>query len=788
MFNNYFKIAWRNLLKDRQFTLLNWIGLSTSLACALLIWLWVLDEIKVDKFHANDKRLYQVMANDRNSSGISTTATTNSLLARTLKVEMPEVEYAAGSLDLSWYGHITLSEKENNISAIGHFADQDFFNVFSYTLLHGNKDRVLADKHSIVLSESTALKLFHRTDNVIGKSVTWQHETTYLVSGIFADPPSYSTDRFDYVLPLDAFIDQNTYQKNWGQSSDPATYVVLKQGAKLDQFNKKIAGFMKTKYTQSTEILFGRPYSAGYLYGKYENGLQSGGRIEYVRLFSIIAIFILVIACINFMNLSTAKASKRMKEVGVRKVMGAGRGSLIAQYLGESMLLTLVSLITAIILTELLLPEFNAITGKELSLHFSAELIMAIAGITLFTGFLSGSYPALYLSSFNPVVVLKGRLSAAFGEVWIRKGLVVFQFALSVIFIISVLVVYRQLQFIQHKNLGFNKDNVLNFDMTGISAQNTNSFLSEVKNIPGVVNASSMDHSNLYDFGGSVPFWEGMNPKQIIEIKNIGINYNLIETMGLHIIKGRAFSRAISSDSSEVILNQAAIAAMGIKDPLGKKIEIFGGDGNRTIVGIVQDFHFESLHETVKPFALRLVPQYIRGIMVKTRGGTERQTIDQLAQLYSKYHPGFPFEYHFVDEDFQQQYVAEKRVGTLSRWFGGLAILISCLGLFGLAAFTAERRFKEIGIRKVLGASAVKVVVLLSADFLKLALLAVLIAFPLSWWAANQWLNAFPYRIHPGTDIFLIAGFGILVITLLTISFQVLKAAWANPAKSLKAE
>ncbi len=792
MLKSYFTIAWRNLRKDRLFTFLNLIGLSTGLACTLLIWLWATDERAMDRWNEKDNRLYQVMDNQHSAAGIRTMEATPSLLARTLKAEMPEVEYAAGVLPTSWYGRVTLSVRNNDVNAVGHYADADFFNVFSYPLLQGDKNTVLTDKRSIVLSRELALKLFHTTDNVVGKTVEWQHEQPYVVSGIFDGDQPHSSDKFDFLAPLDRFLDMNPYQKDWGKSEDPGTYVVLKEGASLARFNQKITNLIKQK-SQDPNVnltLVARPYSSGYLYGNYENGIQTGGRIEYVRLFSIIAILILVIACINFMNLSTAKASKRMKEVGVKKCIGASRSALIFQYLGESMLMTLLSLGLAIALVFLLLPAFNSITGKQLALHFDGPLIGILMAITLVTGLLSGSYPAFYLSAFRPVAVLKGRLRTSMGELWVRKGLVVFQFTLTVLFIVGVLVIYKQIEFIQTKDPGYNKEHVLSFDMAGITAKNTQTFLAAIKKLPGVVNASGMDHNSLIEsFGGSTAMWEGQDPKANLQISNIGINYGMIETLGLQIAKGRTFSRELSSDSAEVILNQAAVDAMGIKDPIGRKMQVFGGDGpKRTIVGVVKDFHFQSVHAPVKPFALRLVPQYTQDIMVRIKAGTEKATIGQVGQLYGKYHAGFPFEYRFLDDDFQAMYVAEKRVATLSRYFGGLAVLISCLGLFGLAAFTAERRFKEIGIRKVLGATVSGLVLLLSADFLKLILVAVLIAFPLAGWVTNQWLHGFAYRTTIGAEVFLLAGAATLLITMVTISFQTVKAALANPAESLKAE
>jgi putative ABC transport system permease protein len=788
MLVNHFKLIWRHLVKDRQFTLLNLMGLSSGLACAFLIWLWVSDEWQMDKFHAHENRLFQVLANQKNSDGIKTESATNSLLARTLKTTMPEVEDAVAVLPPGWFGKTTFSAGETNTNASGIFADPGYFNVFSYRLLQGKAGQVLTDKQDIVLSRDLAMRLFHTTENVVGKTVAWQHAQTFTVTGIFDDIPVHSSTHFDYVLPMEKFLETHAYEKNWGQSSDPATYVVLKQGADIGLFNRKIAGFMKTKYTASNETLFARPYSRGYLYNRYENGVEVGGRIEYLRLFSLIAVFILLIACINFMNLSTAKASRRMKEVGIKKVVGARRASLVIQYLMESMLMTFLSMVIALVIVALLLPGFDSITGKQLVWHIDGSLSGIILAIVLTTGLIAGSYPAFYLSGFKPIGILKSTFKTSLGSLWIRKGLVVIQFCLSFIFIVGVLIVYRQVQYIQTKDLGFNKDNILSFGMDGIQRQQAATLLTEISTVPGVVNAGGLDHASVYDFGRSVPYVDGKPTKDFISIDNVGISYGLIETLDLRMTAGRSFSRQQSSDSAEIIINQAAVDVFGLKDPIGKKMEVFYGDGPRKIVGIVKDFNFQSLHENVQPMALRLVTQYTDAVLVKIRAGQEQPAIARIGQLYKELNPGFPFEFHFLDDDFQSQYLAEKRIAVLSRYFGGLAILISCLGLFGLVAFTAERRFKEIGIRKVLGATSGSIILLLSADFLRLILFAILLAFPLSWWAMNRWLQGFAYRISLSPALFLLAAAAVLLLTLFTISFQSIKAALSNPAARLRAE
>lgn len=793
MLKNHFKIVFRRLLKDKQFTFLNLFGLSAGLACTLLIYLWVADELAIDKFHEKNSRLYQVMAQHRSSEGIATIQHTPAPLADALAHEIPEVEYAAATQN-SFSGKYTISVGDKNIKADGLFASEQFLNMFSFTLAEGNKEQVLTDKSSIVITTELAKKLFNTTENAIGKIIEWQHDKKLKVAGVLKEIPANSSIQFDFLLPFQLFLDANTYEKQWS-SSDPNTYILLRQGANADQFNNKIRDFVKRRVSESKTSLFVRPFSEGYLHGNYENGIQSGGRIEYVRLFTIIALFILLIACINFMNLSTAKASRRLKEVGIKKVVGASRGHLIIQFMIESMLMTLLSLVIAGVLVLVLMHPFNDITGKQLSFHFDINFVLAILGITLATGVIAGSYPALYLSGFDPVTVLKGKLKGSMGELWVRRGLVIFQFSLSVIFIISVLVVYRQIEFIQSKNQGFNKDNVISFDMEGLTSANMETYLSgvgsmvmQLKSIPGVISASSMDHGSIInDFGSTSDIdWDGKSKGTTINFGNVGVNYGMIETLGMQVAEGRSFSKEKSSDSAEIIFNETAISMMGLKAPVGKTVDMWGK--KRTIVGVVKDFHFQSLHEAVKPFAIRLEPKFTYRIVAKIQAAKESETIDLIRPLFQKYNSGYDFDYRFLDQDYQSQYTAEKRVATLSKYFSGLAIVISCLGLFGLSAFTAQRRQKEIGIRKAVGASVSNVTLLLSKDFLRLILIATIVAFPVAWLLMDRWLNNFVYRIHLDIDIFLIAGFTIFTIAIVTISFQSLKAAMLSPVKSLKSE
>jgi putative ABC transport system permease protein len=798
MLRSYLKIAWRNLRKDRQFTVLNLIGLSTGLACALLIGLWVSDELKVDKFHKKDRQLFQVMQNIPEADGILTIEHTPGLLANALKEEMPEVEEAAiATPPMGGPGTKgILSIGDVNIKAGELYVSSNYLNVFSYKLVHGDQNKVLSNKYAVLLSDEMAMKLFHTTENSIGKTVTWNRgklSGQYIVSGVFEKPPAYSSAQFDLLFNYDVFFEKyaDNLQK-WG-NSNPFTYVVLKEGTDIVQFGNKINKLRLAKLQltdpkalKDAGTLFVQRYSEKYLYNTYENGVQAGGRIAYVKLFSMIALFILVIACINFMNLSTAKATSRMKEVGIKKVVGASRGTLILQYLGESVLMAFLSVILATVLVTLLLPQFNVITGKQLTLHVNTAFILPVLGITLFTGLVAGSYPALYLSGFKPVAILKGKLQNSISELLVRKGLVVFQFAISVVLIVSVFVVYKQIRLIQSKNLGYNKDNIIQFASEGKLRGDLETFLPAVRNMPGVVGASSFSHTLTGDYGGTSAIrWQGKDPALNIRYAGLNVDYGLMEMFGFTMVQGRSFSREFGSDSAKIIFNEAAIAAMGLKDPIGKTVVLWGKE--RQIIGVVKNFNFESLYEEVKPCFLNVDPNR-RYVLVKIKAGMESATIGRIRKLYQSYNQGIPFEYTFLDDDYQAMYTSENRVAILSGYFAGMAIIISCLGLFGLAAFTALKRQKEIGVRKVVGASVSHVVTLLSKDFLKLVVMAMLVAFPVAWWAMNQWLNDFAYRIPLSADIFVVVGLLTLVITLLTISFQTIKAALANPVKSLRSE
>lgn len=800
MFKNHFRLAWRNLIKNRLFSFLNLVGLSVGLACAALIYLWVSDERSVNRFNEKDGCLYQVM--QAVPDGAGAIENTPGLLAAALPVEMPEVEYAASVIPSTWFpGKGLFSFNGARIRADGGFVSKDFFSVFSCPFIEGSPAQLFVGKNSLALSRELAVKLFGTTTNLTGKTIEWNQQgfdSTYVVSGVFENLPSNATLRFDAVFNYAAFLDKNPKLLKW-TNNDPSTYVLLKSGADPVAFNKKISGFIKGKNEKSKSALFAQRFSDTYLYNRYENGIPSGGRIGYVKLFSVIAVCLLLVACINFMNLSTAKALKRIKEVGVQKIVGASRRSLIVQYLSESLLMAFLSLLLAIGIVVLLLPAFNGLTGKQLGLHVSGGFLLALLGVTLITGVVAGSYPALYISGFRPALIVKGTLQNRGGETSVRKILVVTQFAVSAILIVSVLVIYQQMQLIQTTNLGYQREQVIYFEKGGKLSANKDdykqdavykdleTFVEKVKRLPGVVNASNFRHSIVNRNGGTTDItWPGKAPDNPTAFTDIACGYDFIETLGIAMKEGRPYSKDYGWDKDKIVFNEAAVKAMGLQNPVGKTVTVWGRP--KQIIGVTKDFHFQSLYETIKPCFFDLsMNQRVSKIMVRIQPGNEYATLDRLAKFYKAY-TGESLDVTFLDSDYQALYASEKRVASLSKYFAGIAIVISCLGLFGLAAFTAQKRRKEIGIRKVIGASVTDVTALLSKDFLKPVLLSLAVAFPLSWWAMHSWLQGFAYRVSLSWAVFATAGFAVLLIALATVSFQSVRAAITNPVKSLRTE
>jgi ABC-type antimicrobial peptide transport system permease subunit len=788
MFRHNLLLTYRTFKRYKTSFLINLIGLSTGLACAFFIFLWVNDEMDVDKFHEKDRQLYQVMENVEQGGRIITRQSTSGPMAEAMVSEMPEVVNAVTTTTNRISSYV-LSIENNDIKTRGLYASADFFKMFSFEIIQGNQNQVLTDKSSIVISETLARQLFGTSENVIGKIVEWQHAKQYQVSGVFRDISPQSSIQFDFVLSFEGFKDDYPGVASWGNTG-PQTYLLLQEDTDIAQFNNKITDYVREKTNGQNDhrTPFATRYSDTYLYSQYENGVQAGGRIEYVKLFSIIALFILFIACINFMNLSTARASRRVKEVGIKKAVGAHRGTLIFQYLGESTLMALISMIVGLLLVIIFLPQFNDITEKQLVLRLDPSFLLSLLGIVIITGLVAGSYPALYLSGFNPTTVLKGsKLNNLMGQLWARKGLVVFQFTLSVILIVSVWVVYQQIRFVQTQHLGYERDNIILLGSEGDVAKKMETFLSEVKAIPGVINASNIGHNMTGHVSGTWGVeWPGKDPKDRTEFENVGVNYGMIEMLNISMKEGRTFSRDFGADSAKIILNEAAIDFMGLTNPIGKTIKLWGED--REIIGVTKNFHFESFHEEVKPLFFRLTPNGAWNIMIKIAAGREKETLAQLQGFYQEFNPGFPFDYKFLDQDYQALYAAEQRVATLSKYFAALTIVISCLGLFGLASFTAERRIKEIGIRKILGSGVMGIVYLLTGDFTKMVIAAIVIALPASYFITSKWLESFAFSIDLEWWFFAGSGVMALVIAWLTVAFQTIKAANINPSDCLRSE
>lgn len=772
---------WKNL--NSSF-LINLIGFSIGLACTILIYLWISDELNFDKFHEKDSQLFQVMGSTQMSNDIEISWATSGLLADLLQEEIPEIEYSVTTVTDAESN--ILSVDENSIQSVGLYIGEDFFNLFSYNLIQGKPTEIFPDINSIILSEELALKLFNTTNNIVGKVIEMDNKDQLIVSGIFKEMPLNSSVQFDFALPYKRIELQYAGIFAWGQNYFN-TYLAFKKGVSIPEINEKISAVYQKHSGSKNTTLFIRPYADQYLYDNYEGAVQSGGRITYVRLFSLIAILILVMASINFINLSTASASKRMKEVGVKKLLGASRRSLVFDFMIESITISLFALIISIVIVKLFLPYFNVFVEKQIYLAFELNHILFIIGILLSTVLLSGIYPAFYLSGINSLNAFKGNQSNKLSKLGLRKGLVILQFAISIILIASVFILLRQMNFIYGQNLGYSKDNIIYFEKARDTGENIETFISELKNIHGVKNVTS----TAWSFVGQKASTDGLswNGKSSDDNMSFGvqqINYDFFETFGIQLEEGRSFSKNFKSDDSKIIFNEAAIRAMGIEDPIGKNINVWGRE--RQIVGIVKDFNYESLHTKINPLFFILKPTNSKKIMVKIEEGMESEVINNVEKKYHEFNPQSSFEYKFLDQEYQSLYVAEKKVIILSKYFAGIAILISCLGLLGLAIFTTEQRRKEIGIRKVNGATISEILIMLNKDFLKWVVIAFVIATPIVYYAMYQWLQGFAYKIELSWWIFALAGCLAIIIAMITVSLQTFWAARRNPVESLRYE
>lgn len=784
MIRNYFVTAIRNLTRHKSFTIINLLGLTVGLSTSIYILLWIRDEVTYDRFNKDIEQIYEVFEHQTYSADkIYTFQATPGPLAEAMKSEFPEVEITARS---NWGGRSLLRYEENSFYAEGKLADSSLLQIFTFHWLEGDRANPLPDPSSIVLNATLAGKLFGG-EKALGKLIRFRNQDDLKVTGVFEDLPTNSTLQCEYVAPFMYFEKENPWLEHWGNNG-LMTFVKLRPNVDYLQFNEKIADYIKTKYEESVVTLFLHPYKDLRLYSNFENGKLNGGRITYVKAFAYVAVFILVIACINFMNLTTARSTMRSREVGVRKVIGAHRFSLIKQFLGESFLITFLAMITSVVVVILLMPVFEGLTGKEVSLnltdyHFWVGFII----ILLVTGLISGSYPAFFLSSYKPVQVLKSQSQHSLKGSGLRKILVVVQFSLSVILIVSSLVIYRQINYLQNKYLGFEKENVLYFyDTQGIK-RNFEAFRNEALEQPFI---SGMGKGNdlPYQVGSSSSGmnWDGKPEDLDILFQTYHIDYDMIKVLGFELLDGRNFSRDHATDSMNYIINEEAAKRMGMDEPVGKNLEVWEKKGQ--VIGLVRDFHSTSLYSPIEPLIFMLNPENSWITYIRIQAGKTGEAITYLESLYKKYDPDFPFEYDFLDKSYAELYKSEMTIGKLADYFTGIAIFIACLGLYGLASFTVQRRTKEISIRKVFGASVSRLVALLSKDFAWLILIAILLGSPVAWYLMNKFLSSYAFHTNLGIVVFIVTAGGIFLLALMTVVYQSFNASLSNPAESLRNE
>jgi putative ABC transport system permease protein len=815
MFKNYpiaitLKIAFRNLKRNKAFSFINIFGLAIGLASCMLIMLYIFDESSYDTQHKDVDNLYRIATISNKGDNWAAEAAP---LAMAVKTNLPEVEQATRLMTFPDIAKMLIKYNDGNdqkhfFETNGYYVDSTFFQLFTYDFIYGNSVTALQEPNSIVISQKMSQQFFGNA-NPVGKTVlinTPFGEFNYTIKAVFDNSKYKSHIPANYFLSM-----RNNDMWNWVQQQTTLvgnnvffTYVKLRPGTSAKSFEKKLQAFFEQQTGADMKAmgfhnkLFLQPVKDIYLHSSLGNEISSNGNIIYLYILGSIAAFILLIACINFMNLSTARSQKRAKEVGVRKVIGAKRSTLVWQFLGESFMMCVIALFIALALVVMLLPYFNNLTQK--TIHFSDEpsLLFWITGLTLLTGLLAGLYPAFYLSAFKPISVLKGKIINSFSAIALRKGLVIFQFIVSVCLIVAAIVIWQQLDYLKNQQLGFNKEQKIILPLQDgylNSEQNYTALKNELLQNPQVKSVSS---GSAYPGAGNLNdmlfFSEGKTKNDNVDVHLAAVENGYIETLGFQLLSGRAFSKDFTADSAAIILNEAAIKQLGYTDAnaVGKKVSFDVGNykGALQIVGVVKDFNFESLHNQIQPYGFTTTTFGNRyGYLIASLNTNDyASTLKKMQAAWLKLNPAVPFEYSFLDQDLQRNYEKEQRTSSLVSWFTIIAIIIACLGLFGLSAFAAEQRKKEIGIRKVLGASVRQVAMLLSKEFIALVAIAIIIAAPLAWWGMNQWLQSFAYKISISWWMFVVAGCLAICIALLTISFQAIKAAMANPVKSLRTE
>ena len=794
MIKNYFKIAWRNLIKSKGYSAINIGGLAVGMAVAMMIGLWVYDELTFDKYHKNYDRIAQVMQHANFNGKIETQVANPALMGPELRAKFgSDFKYVVQS---SWTGGHLLSVGNKNFNKTGIFFEPDAPEMLTLKMLKGSRAG-LKDPYSIMISSSVAESIFGKEDPM-NKTIKFDRSFDVKVTGVYEDlPDNTSFKQIKIMMPWELWVIQNPWSKQmdepWG-SNFSQTFAQIADNADMEKVSAKIRN-TKLKNVSKEEAkyqwaVFLQPMSKWNLYNEFKNGVNKGGNIQYVWLFGIIGIFVLVLACINFMNLTTARSEKRAKEVGIRKTVGSDRWQLIRQFFAESYLIVLLAFVFSLILVVLLLPMFNEVAGKKIEIPWQNPMFWIFSLIfILITGLLSGSYPALYLSSFQPLKVLKGTFRVGKFASIPRKVLVVMQFTVSVMLIIGTIIVYQQIQHAKDRPIGYTRKGLINMGMETEIRDHYEAVRTELKNSGAITEmaASNSPLTQIWNTNGGFE-WEGKDPNLAVDFPNNRVSYEFGKTVNWKIKDGRDFSRDFATDSATFIINESAARFLGFDNPVGKVLK-----WNRepfTIIGIVNDIMQESPFYPVRPTLYHIgTPANMYNLIFRLNPAQNaKQSLSSIEQVWKKFVPNVPFDYKFVDEEFGNKFRAEERIGKLSSYFAILAIFISCLGLFGMASFVAEQRTKEIGVRKVLGASVINLWRLLSTEFFVLVLVSCVIAAPIAWYYLHNWLTNYDYRIEIKWQVFVMAAFVALIITLLTVSFQAIKAAIANPTKSLRTE
>ena len=786
MIKNYFKIAWRNLSRNKGFSATNLLGLTIGITCTILISFWVKDELTYNKFHTNYSGIYKIYANRDFNNQVFTDENMVLPLASTIEKAIPQIKHAVVTTHRQ--EHI-LTYGDKKIKKHGYTAGDHFFDIFSWNFIKGNAATALHDAYSIVLTQSTA-KAFFGNDDPINKVIRVDNEYDAKVTAIVDDVPGNSTLQFDFV---NAFNYDNDYLKramtNW-QNSSWDVFVQVNQQADLKQVEKSINDikYQHDEGDKKISTYFAFPMNKWRLQSEFKDGKNIGGMIEYVRLFSIIAIIILLIACVNFMNLSTARSEKRAREVGVRKTLGSGKRQLVFQFFSESIILVSIAFVLSVLVVFLLLPFFNELVDKHLSLDLSQPLFwLAAIILIIFTGVVAGSYPALYLSSFNPVKVLKGTFLAGKKSALPRHILVIGQFAISILLISATIIIYQQIQHIKNRDIGYDPNNLIMVPSSEDTQKNYAAINDELlkTGVVSIVNRSFSPITSIW-WKMPAPDWDGKPAGAQLIVAGMATDINYTKTMGVKILEGKDFS-GVPGDSANMLINEAAVKAMGLKNPIGTQ---FGrGTNKHTVIGVTSNIVMESPFKAVDPMLVYFDPGNSNSINIRLKSSVKPQlAIKAIEKIFIKYNPAVPFDYKFVDEEFGKKFLTEDLISRITNIFAGLAIFICCIGLAGLASFTIEKRIREIGIRKVMGATLQQLLLLISKDFLKLVLIAFVIATPIAWWFMNDWLEKYPDRITISIWLFGAVGLLILLLALVVVCLNTMKAAIANPIKSLRTE